>query len=322
MTAVAVEAPIVVSQTRVIDARPLGESFVRLVVAGPDLLRWSADVVDPGTVRDAYIKVIVPPPGGGGAIPDADAIRDWLALPEAERGWMRTYTVRRAEIIELDGEHVPALTVDMVVHPGGDEGPGSAWARSVRPGDIVHIAGPGRGHAPWAAWAPGRAERVVCAGDETAAPALLAIAEELAAEQAMVGRAPGGAVSGGAVTRRQVQIIVEVPTHRDAVALAESAPGFVTVLPREGEPGTAVARRLAGVLDLGDECVRTVLGGRRPAEREWQPATAVSAGQPYVFLAGEAGLVRAMRRLAVDAAGVPKEAVAFMGYWRRGAAEC
>lgn len=312
MTAIAVEAPIVVSQTRVIDARPLGESFVRLVVAGPDLLRWSADVVDPGTVRDAYIKVIVPPPGGGGAIPDADAIRDWLALPEGERGWMRTYTVRRAEIIELDGEHVPALTVDMVVHPGGDEGPGSAWARSVRPGDIVHIAGPGRGHAPWAAWAPGRAERVVCAGDETAAPALLAIAEELAAERA----------TAGSVTRRRVQIIVEVPTHRDAVALAESAPDFVTVLPREGEPGTAVARRLAGVLDLGDECVRTVLGGRRPAEREWQPATAVSAGQPYVFLAGEAGLVRAMRRLAVDAAGVPKEAVAFMGYWRRGAAEC
>lgn len=321
MTAVAVEAPIVVSQTRVIDARPLGESFVRLVVAGPELLRWSADVVDPGTVRDAYIKVIVPPPGGGGAIPDADAIRDWLALPEAERGWMRTYTVRRADTVELDGEHVPALTVDMVVHPGNDEGPGSAWARSVRPGDIVHIAGPGRGHAPWAAWAPGRAERVVCAGDETAAPALLAIAEELAgelaAEQAMDGRAPGGAV-----TRRQVQIIVEVPTHRDAVALAEGAPNFVTVLPREGEPGTAVARRLAGVLDLGDECVRTVLGGRRPAEREWQPATAVSSGQPYVFLAGEAGLVRAMRRLAVDAAGVPKEAVAFMGYWRRGAAEC
>src|SRR5699024_6172094 len=187
LTTIAVEAPIVVSQTRVIDARPLGESFVRLVVAGPELLRWSADVVDPGTVRDAYMKVIVPPPGGGGAIPDADAIRDWLALPEAERGWMRTYTVRRADTVELDGEHVPALTVDMVVHPGGDEGPGSAWARSVRPGDIVHIAGPGRGHAPWAAWAPGRAERVVCAGDETAAPALLAIAEELAGERATAG---------------------------------------------------------------------------------------------------------------------------------------
>lgn len=312
MTAIAVEAPIVVSQTRVIDARALGESYVRLVVAGPELLRWSADVVDPGTVRDAYIKVIVPPPGGGGAIPDADAIRDWLALPEGERGWMRTYTVRRADTVELDGQHVPALTVDMVVHPGGDEGPGSAWARSVRPGDIVHIAGPGRGHAPWAAWAPGRAERVVCAGDETAAPALLAIAEELAAEAKAVGSAH----------RRQVRIVVEVPTPADAVALADGAPDFVTVVPRTGEPGTAVARHLADVLDLGDDCVQTVLDGRRPAEREWQPATAVSAGEPYVFLAGEAGLVRAMRRLAVDAAGIPKGAVAFMGYWRRGAAEC
>ncbi|UVE95086.1 siderophore-interacting protein [Dietzia sp. B32] len=312
MTALAVEAPIVVSQTRVIAARPLGDSFVRLVVAGPELLRWSADVVDPGTARDAYIKVIVPPPGGGGVLPDAAAIRDWLALSECERGWMRTYTVRRADTVDMDGGPVPALTVDMVVHPGGDEGPGSAWARSVRPGDIVHIAGPGRGHAPWAAWAPGQAERVVCAGDETAAPALLAIAEELAAEAKAVGSAH----------RRQVRIVVEVPTPADAVALADGAPDFVTVLPREGEPGTAVARRLAGVLDLGDECVRTVLGGRRPAEREWQPATAVSSGQPYVFLAGEAGLVRAMRRLAVDAAGVPKEAVAFMGYWRRGTAEC
>ena len=70
------------------------------------------------------------------------------ALPEGERGWMRTYTVRRADTVDLDGEAVPALTVDMVVHPGDDEGPGSAWARTVRPGEIVHIAGPGRGHAP------------------------------------------------------------------------------------------------------------------------------------------------------------------------------
>ncbi|MBS7549079.1 siderophore-interacting protein [Dietzia massiliensis] len=312
MTAIAVETPIVVSQTRVLEARDLGDSFVRLVVAGPDLHRWSAEVVDPGTVRDCYIKLIVPPPGGGGVIPDADGIRDWLALPEGERGWMRTYTVRRADTVDLDGEIVPALTVDMVVHPGDDEGPGSAWARTVQPGEIVHIAGPGRGHAPWAAWAPGRAARVVCAGDETAAPALLAIADELAEERAAAGPAP----------ERHVQIVIEVPTTGDAVALADGAPAFVTVLPRAGEPGAAVARHLAGVLDLGDECVQTVLGGRRPAEREWQPATAVSAGDPYVFLAGEASLVRAMRRLAVDAAGVPKEAVAFMGYWRRGAAEC
>ena len=307
MTTTAVEAPIVLSKTRVVEARELGDSFVRLVVAGPDLLRWSAEIIDPGTAGDSYVKLIVPPPGKGGTLPEPDRIREWLTLPEDARGWMRTYTVRSADTIDLDGEAVPALTVDIVVHPGSDEGPGSAWARSVRPGDVVHIAGPGHGHAPWAAWNPGQATRIVCAGDETAAPALLSIAGELAAE---------------IDSERQVQIVIEVPTTGDAAALTDGAPGFVTVLPRAGEPGAAVTRHLASLLELGDDCVRTVLDGYRPAEREWQPATAVSAGNPYVFLAGEAGLVRAMRRLAVDAAGLPKGAVAFMGYWRRGAAEC
>ncbi|MDX2357318.1 siderophore-interacting protein [Dietzia sp. PP-33] len=306
MTAVAVEAPILVARTRVVRVSELGESYTRLMLAGPDLLRWSSEVVDPGTVRDAYIKVFVPPPGGPGIVPDPAAIREWLALPESERGWMRTYTVRRADTVDLDGEQVPALTVDMVVHPGEAEGPGSGWARTVQPGDTVRLAGPGRGHAPWAAWAPGSAGRVVCAGDETAAPALLSIAEELAAEP-----------RGG----RDVEVVLEVPTRADALALAAGAPEFVTVLPRSGGPGHALVHHLANVLEVGPGCVETVLDGRRPDEREWQTATSVSAGDPYVFLAGEAGLVRAMRRLAVDGAGVPKKAVAFMGYWRRGAAE-
>lgn len=309
MTAMAVEAPIVCARTRVVETRVLGDSYVRLVVAGPDLLRWSASVVDPGTVGDAYVKLLIPPPGGSGVAPDPEDIRGWLGLPESERGWMRTYTVRRADTVELDGDLVPALTVDVVVHAGEDEGPGSGWARSVRAGDELRILGPGRGHAPWAAWSPGQAGRVVCAGDETAVPALLAIADELAAERSV------------ATATREVSIVIEVPTAADAAAVAHGAPDFVTVLSRAGEPGTAVVRHLAQVLDLGPDCVDTVMGGRRPTEREWQPATAVSAGQPYVFLAGEAGLVRAMRRLAVDAAGIPKSAVAFMGYWRRGAVE-
>ena len=321
MTATTVEAPLVVSETRVIETRDLGESFIRLVVAGPELALWSAEVIEPGTVRDAYVKLLIPPPGGEGVVPDPADIRGWLALPESERGWMRTYTVRRADTVVLDGEPVPALTIDMVVHPGEDEGPGSGWARSVRVGDLLRIVGPGRGHAPWAAWAPGEARRIVCAGDETAAPALLAIAEELAAAAGDVpGGSPGGAPDAKAAVP-EVSILVEVPTESDAAALAAGVPGFVSVFAREGEAGSAVARRLASVLDLGEDSVATVMSGQRPTEREWQPATAVSAGEPYVFLAGEAGLVRAMRRLAVDAAGIPKGSVAFMGYWRRGAAE-
>lgn len=313
MTAMAVEAPIVCAETRVIDARVLGDSYVRLVVAGPDLHRWSGEVVDPGTVRDAYVKLLIPPPGGGGVAPDPMDIRAWLALPERERGWMRTYTVRRADTVEFDGGLVPALTVDLVVHPGDEEGPGSDWARSVQVGDPLRIIGPGRGHSPWAAWAPGKAGRIVCAGDETAAPALLAIADELAAA--------GVASVAGASTVPEVTILLEVPTVADVEALADDAPEFVTLFARDGAPGSAVARRLATVLDVGEDAVATVLGGQRPTDREWQPATAVSAGEPYVFLAGESGLVKAMRRLAVDAAGIPKEAVAFMGYWKRGSAE-
>ena len=83
MTAMDVEAPILCAQTTVIDARTVGESFIRLVVAGAELARWSAEVVDAGTVRDAYVKLIIPPPGGGGVVPDPAAIRDWLALPES-----------------------------------------------------------------------------------------------------------------------------------------------------------------------------------------------------------------------------------------------
>ena len=306
MTAAVVGAPVELAETRVVHTRVLGESYVRLVLAGEDLSAWAAEVIDPGSVADAYVKLNVPPPGARGTVPDPADLRGWLALPETERGWMRTYTVRRADRVVVDGRQVPALTVDVVVHPGVDEGPGSSWARQVRVGDTLRVLGPGRGHAPWAAWAPGRAGRVVCAGDETAAPALLSIAEQLAAE-------PEGL--------REARSLIEVPTVADAHALGSRAPEAVTVVPRAGDPGVRLLRHLADVLDLGADCVETVLQGRRPAEREWQPATAVSAGDPYVFLAGEAGLVRAMRRLAVDAAGIQKEAVAFMGYWRRGAAE-
>ena len=274
MTTAAVEAPLICSETTVVSVSRLGRSYVRLVVAGPELSSWSAEVVDPGTVGDAYVKVLVPPPGGGGVAPDVDDIRGWLALPESERGWMRTYTVRRADRVELEGRTVPALTIDLVIHPGADEGPGSAWAGTVRVGDTVRLLGPGRGHAPWGAWAPGEAGRVVCAGDETAVPALLAIAEELAAEP---------------VGTREARVLMEVPTAADAEELGAGLPDFVTIVVRGDEPGTALVHELAGV--------------------------------PYLFLAGEAALVRAMRRLAVDAAGVHKSSVAFMGYWRRGAAE-
>ncbi len=45
------------------------------------------------------------------------------------------------------------------------------------------------------------------------------------------------------------------------------------------------------------------------------------AGRPYVWLSGEAGVVRDLRRHVVGARGVPKSDVCFTGYWRRGRTE-
>jgi NADPH-dependent ferric siderophore reductase len=44
----------------------------------------------------------------------------------------------------------------------------------------------------------------------------------------------------------------------------------------------------------------------------------VAAGRFYAWLAGEAGVVVALRRHLVGERGIDRRAVAFMGYWRRG----
>lgn len=41
-------------------------------------------------------------------------------------------------------------------------------------------------------------------------------------------------------------------------------------------------------------------------------------GELYAWLAGEAGVIKRLRRLVVNDHGVPRTAVAFMGYWRQG----
>ncbi len=328
MTATAVGTPIVSSVTHVVSVQQLSQTFTRLVLAGPELGDWSDAVVEPGTAGDAYIKVCVPPPGGPGIPPYAHDIRAWRMLPEAERGWVRTYTVRRADTVELDGQTVPALTVDVVRHPGQDEGPGSALAATVQVGDTIRLLGPGQGHARWGFWAPGGARRVLCAGDETALPALLAIAEELAAE-------PEGS--------REVTILIEVPSREDADAFAAEATDAVRFLVRDGEPGHALVGAVAEVLGQDEQAVAEVLAGRRPQTsstaagesgpvdeepndetpegRVWGTASGVTAQNPYLFLAAESSIARALRRLAVDGAGIPRESVSFMGYWRRGVAE-
>lgn len=50
-------------------------------------------------------------------------------------------------------------------------------------------------------------------------------------------------------------------------------------------------------------------------------AAELPAGTPYSWIAGEAGMVRTLRRHLVGERGFDRRAVTFTGYWRRGASE-
>jgi NADPH-dependent ferric siderophore reductase len=206
----------------------------------------------------------------------------------------------------------------------------------VSPGERVYLLGPGPQERPWAAWDHGGAQRVLAVGDETAAPALMSVAEEFT-------DAHHGLPAGG--TRPRLDVVLEVPHPEDVAAhrLPADLPDVrLHVLPRAGgaEPaghGHRAAVRLARLLELPGGAVDDVLAGRRPQRgrgtpalavaenaaepRAWSVAAPARADAPYVFLAGESGTVKALRRLCVDAAGIPKEHVSFMGYWRQGQAE-
>jgi NADPH-dependent ferric siderophore reductase len=50
-------------------------------------------------------------------------------------------------------------------------------------------------------------------------------------------------------------------------------------------------------------------------------AAQLAPGRPLVWIAGESGMVKALRRHAVSERGIDKRSVAFSGYWRRGKSE-
>ncbi|MDQ3221923.1 MAG: siderophore-interacting protein, partial [Gemmatimonadota bacterium] len=51
------------------------------------------------------------------------------------------------------------------------------------------------------------------------------------------------------------------------------------------------------------------------------PGDSQPLGGVYAWLAGEAGVIKNLRRLLVTGAGLHRPSVAFMGYWREGDAE-
>jgi NADPH-dependent ferric siderophore reductase len=287
----------------------LSPSFVRVTFTGDDLDRFA----DNGF--DQRIKLIPPLPGAGLAhLPiGPEWYPRWRALPEEQRNPIRTYTVRavRPQLREVD--------VDMVLH--GVHGPASRWAAEAAPGSVAALMGPNADHdgdhggidfRP-----PAHTRILLLGGDETAVPAILSILAALPAD------ATGEA-------------LLEVPTAGDMLDLTAPTGMRVTWLPRNG---AAHGERLIPALRatvcrlLGSPApARQALGGGAvPAFEDvdvdedilWEvpEPTAAEASPFYAWLAGEAAVIRTLRRHLVNECGVDRDSVAFMGYWRLGRAE-
>lgn len=280
----------------------MSPSFVRVTFTGPDLDRFA----DNGF--DQRIKLVFPLPGGGlDHLPTGpDWYSRWRELPDRLRNPIRTYTVRavRPEVRELD--------VDMVRH--GDTGPASRWAGAARPGDRLVVIGPNAAHpGPHGGiefQPPPGVETVLLAGDETAVPAICAILAKLD---------PG--------TRGEA--LLEVPLPGDVLD-AVAPPGVrITWLPRSGAghgellvPAVRVAvSRLAGGPAGGPCPVPDVDVDRELLWEVPEPTGTPAVGGLYAWLAGEAGVIRTLRRYLVSEHGIDRRRVAFMGYWRLGRPE-
>lgn len=290
-------------RARVAAITELTPSFRRFTFHSDDL----ADYGDPGL--DQRIKIVFPTAGLTVAdMPTGDDwYTQWRDLAEADRPPFRTYTTRyvRNERCEVD--------VDMVAHDV--LGPASDWIARAVVGDEVLIFAPTTDHTGVSYGIdfvpPARSEQILLAGDETAAPAIAVILEQLPRDARGV-------------------VVVELP-HPDDVAYLPHHPGFdYRVAARNGDGRHA--HLVAGV----EAAAAAIVPAGRGAEVEeididhdilWEvPRTAkggaaLKSAPLYSWLAGEAGAIKALRRHLVSQLGVDRRAVAFMGYWRLGKAE-
>ncbi|CAN5718263.1 N/A [soil metagenome] len=289
----------------VTDIIALSEHFIRVTFTGPDLKHFGTDRLD------QRIKVVFPHPDGTltdfgftdpAVLTAGDWHRRWRELPQETRNPIRTYTIRhvRNSVCEID--------VDFFSHssPGQEtDGAASRWLARAAHGDALVIVGPDARSSREGGgieWNPGTATRLLLAGDETAVPAIANIVETL----------------DDHVT---AEVFIEVGSQQDALVMGGAA--AVTWLEQvTDQPGAALTSAI-------DRWARTVATRAEEqalpdvdvdTELLWE-APPSAARDHYIWLAGEAGVVKSLRRFLVQEHQIDKSCIAFMGYWRQGRAE-
>ena len=313
-------SPFVIARASVVAVERVSPTFARITFGGDALF----DFGTPGAVLDQRLKLIFPAPGRPlPVIPEGDWYQAWLAVPDEERGSMRTYSIRD---LDVDAEGT-RLVIDFVLHlEPGLTGPAATWASTAAVGDELLVIGPRRGREGGGGieYSPGDAREILLAGDETAAPAIARILEDV--DRDAVGVA-----------------FIEVPEAADALPI--SAPPGIEVrwLPRGARAhGEALIPAVLGFLGADDrpDADRPITeqpSSDQPSTAElaadallWETPvysglgetlpTAATTADRYYWIAGESGVVTTLRRHLVRDLGIDRAQVAFMGYWRHGVA--
>ncbi|MER7335721.1 MULTISPECIES: siderophore-interacting protein [unclassified Micromonospora] len=158
---------------RVVGARRIGASLIRVTLGGPELADFA------GGGRDQSVSLFLPHPGQPAPVLPVQAGEDWFgayrAMDPDVRAVMRSYTIReqRPELAEVD--------IDFVSH--GETGPASRWAGHALPGDRVVLLGPAvHDNRSVCFRPPAGTDSVLLVADETALPAAAGILAWLPAE--------------------------------------------------------------------------------------------------------------------------------------------
>lgn len=160
-------------------------------------------------------------------------------------------------------------------------GPASRWAAHASAGDPVLLLGP--------AIADNRAIRFR-PPEDTDLVVLWGDASALPAVSAILESLPAG---------QRVRVWLEVHDAGDIQDLPTEADAEITWLIEDQTRGEGAPMALAALRD----------------------AQLPSAEHPYVWIAGESGCVKALRRHFVGERGVDRRRVTFVGYWRQGLTE-
>ncbi|QIK63172.1 siderophore-interacting protein [Leucobacter viscericola] len=305
----ALEAPFTVVTARVdLVERPC-PNFVRVHFVGPGI----NGVGTPGKTLDQRVKLIFP--SDHGTLPDivgadGDWYQAWLAVPSTRRGAMRTYSIRELQVI---GGHT-RLIIDFVLHLApGKTGPASLWASQAKVGDELLLVGPRRGRFDGGGieFDPGSAKTILLAGDETAAPAIARILEDVDPSTRGVA-------------------FIEVPDPSDVLDIRVPPGVEVHWLPRSASThGAELIPRVLGhlgaqshvhIADDGTENLVWETPGFSGSGEEIVADDEGHSADCYYWIAGESRVVTTLRRHLVKDLGIARAQVAFMGYWRQGVA--